>query len=74
RLNDRVFAQRGIRLFKSFPFPQEEGTLRSAMNDAGFEDVEITPLDVIAREYWPAPHDWAETDGWVLVRGTVGEP
>lgn len=72
RLNERVFAERGMRLFKPFPFAQGKAELAAALTGEGcYEDVEITPLNAIARQYWPRPHDWVEAGGWVVVSATV---
>lgn len=72
RLNDRVFEQRGIRLFKRFPYPQDAARLGAALQDEGYEKVQVLSLDSLARKYWPAPHDWTEGDGWMLVEALVG--
>ncbi len=71
RLNDRVFEKRGIRLFKQFPLPQEADDLRAVLMDLGYENVQVISLDSVARKHWPAPHDWTEGDGWMLVEAVV---
>lgn len=72
RLNDRVFEQRRIRLFKPFPFPQAGEDLRAALVREGYESVRVLSLDALARQYWPSPHDWTEGGGWMLVEATCG--
>ncbi|HVK53842.1 MAG TPA: class I SAM-dependent methyltransferase [Burkholderiales bacterium] len=68
RLNERIFERRGKRLFKAFPFPKEVEDLKVALTDLGYKQIEITPLDALARRYWSPPHAWTEGDGWFLCK------
>lgn len=71
RLNEGVFARRGVRLFKTFPLPQEDDRLAAALTGRGYGQVEISLVDTVAREYWPMPHEWGRDESWKLVAAMV---
>jgi len=71
RLNEQVFERRGIRIFKTFPFSQENEALTATLVGLGYEDIKITSLDSVARAYWPPSYHWANGEGWALIEMRV---
>jgi methyltransferase (TIGR00027 family) len=71
RLNEQVFAARGIRIFKPFPLPDSPDPLRAALLSRGFHTALVEPLENIARAVWPPARSWTPDPGWFLVEAKV---
>ena len=72
RLNDQVFERRGIRMFKSFPLPQQKHELAAALKGLGYDRAEVTSLNEVARDYWPSSYRWPDESDWYLVAMSLG--
>lgn len=72
RLNERVMAKTGRRLFGDGPLGDNAAEAAAMLQDRGYIDVAVTTLDALSREAGVAAVDDPMPDSWMVIDAQVG--